>query len=323
MIIKGKAYGVPGATGSQGPAGPQGPPGPVGAEGLEWKGVWISTTAYVNDDAVAYNGASYFCINPNTNTPPTESPTDTHWALLASQGSTGPQGPQGIQGEKGDKGDQGVQGIQGIQGATGSAGAQGETGPQGVKGDAGIQGPTGSTGPAGATGPQGLKGDTGDTGPQGPAGPTGATGPKGDTGATGSSGATGATGAQGATGVGLSPGTPSAITVAFGTGTRPTDTTKPYLVSVTIEATYSISVAGTVGDTCELWVGPLNTVGTTGGSLVESWGASLTGILTLVGAGMRAKGCVRAMVPAGYYFAVRRTLSGTASIQSATTTYLT
>lgn len=126
----------------------------------------------------------------------------------------------------------------------------------------------------------------------------------------------------GNTGVGLSPGTPTAISVSFGTATRPTDTTKAYSVSVTIEATYSISVAGTVGDTCEIWVGPLNTVGTTGGALVESWGASLTGILTLVGAGMRARGTVRAVVPAGYYFAVRRTLTGTATIQSATTTYL-
>ena len=317
VIYKGRVYGVPGSTGSQGPIGPQGPPGPVGAEGLEWKGAWSSSASYVTDDAVAYNGASYFCINANTNNQPTGLPTDTNWALLASQGATGPQGPQGIQGEKGDKGEQG---IHGIQGATGSTGAQGEAGPQGVKGDTGSQGPVGSTGPAGATGPQGLKGDTGDAGPQGPAGPTGSTGPKGDVGATGSAGATGA---QGATGVGLSPGTPSAIAVTFGTGTRPTDTTKAYLVSVTIEATYSISVAGTVGDTCELWVGPANTVGTTGGSLVESWGASLTGILTLVGAGMRARGCVRAMVPAGYYFAVRRTLSGTATIQSATTTYLT
>lgn len=322
-VYKGRIYGVPGSTGSQGPVGPQGPPGPVGAEGLEWKGMWSSATAYVNDDAVAYDGASYFCINPNTNTPPTGSPTDTNWALLASQGATGPQGPQGIQGEKGDKGDQGIQGIQGVQGPQGLTGPQGDTGPQGLKGDTGNAGATGSQGPIGNTGPQGAKGDTGDAGPQGTTGPTGSAGPKGDTGATGPQGPAGATGAQGATGVGLSPGTPSAISVAFGTGTRPTDTTKPYLVSITIEATYSISVAGTVGDTCELWVGPANTVGTTGGSLVESWGASLTGILTLVGAGMRARGCVRAMVPAGYYFAVRRTLTGTATVHSATVTYLT
>ena len=294
--------GMPGASGSQGPAGPQGPPGPVGADGLEWKGLWISSSAYVNDDAVAYNGASYFCITPNTNTPPTGSPTDANWALLASQGNTGPQGPQGIQGEKGDQGNQGVQGIQGPQGLTGS---QGDSGPQGIKGD---------------TGPQGPKGDVGNTGPQGATGPTGATGPKGDVGATGP---TGATGPQGATGIGLSPGTPSTITVSFGSGTRPADTTKPYMVHVSINAAYSISVAGTVGDVCELWIGPASTIGTTGGTLVSSWGASLTGILTLVGAGIGARGALTTLVPAGWYFAIRRTTTGTATIQSATYTYLT
>lgn len=297
--------GIPGPTGSagaQGPAGPQGAPGPTGASGLEWKGQWSATASYILDDAVAYDGASYFCINPNTNTPPTKLPTDTNWALLASEGATGPQGPQGAQGEKGEKGNQG------IQGPTGSSGAQGEIGPQGAKGDTGAQGATGSTGPAGPTGPQGIKGDTGDTGPQGP------TGPKGDAGSTGP---------QGSAGVGLSPGSPSAISTSFGTGTRPSDITKPYMVAITLEAIYSISVAGTVGDTCELWIGAASNVGTTGGSLVESWGASLTGILTLVGAGMRSRGCLRAMVPAGYYFAVRRTLTGTATIQSATITYLT
>lgn len=311
VIYKGRVYGVPGSTGSQGPIGPQGPPGPVGAEGLEWKGAWSSSTSYVTDDAVAYNGASYFCINANTNTQPTGLPTDTNWALLASQGATGPQGPQGIQGEKGDKGDQGIQGPQGIQGIVGPQGDVGPQGAQGLKGDKGDAGSTGSQGPVGDTGPQGPKGDTGNTGAQGSAGATGATGP------------TGATGAQGPQGVGLSPGTPTAISVSFNTGTRPADTTKPYFISVTIDANYSISIAGTVGDTCEMWVGSASTVGTTGGALVESWKASLTGILTLVGAGMGARGCVRALVPAGYYFAVRRTVSGTATVQSATVTYLT
>lgn len=312
--------GMPGTSGAQGPTGPQGPPGPVGAEGLEWKGGWSSSAAYVNDDAVAYNGASYFCITPNTNTPPTGLPTDTNWALLASQGATGPQGPQGIQGDKGEKGDQGIQGSQGIQGPAGSTGPQGEVGPQGLKGDTGNTGSTGPQGPIGNTGPQGVKGETGDTGPQGATGPTGATGPKGDTGANGSPGATGA---QGTAGVGLSPGTPAPITVTFGAGTRPADTTKPYMVHVSISASYTIAVAGTVADVCELWIGPASTVGTTGGTLVSSWGASLTGILTLVGAGIGARGPLTTLVPAGWYFAIRRTTTGTSTIQSATYTYLT
>lgn len=169
----------------------------------------------------------------------------------------------------------------------------------------GMPGASGSQGPAG---PQGIPGNTGATGPAGP---------KGDTGATG------ATGAQGPQGTGLSPGTPAAITVAFGSAVRPADTTKPYIVSVTINAAYNIAVAGTVADVCELWIGPASTVGTTGGTLVSSWGASLTGILTLVGAGIGARGPLTTLVPAGWYFAIRRTTSGTATIQSATYTYLT
>lgn len=306
--------GPSGGTGSQGPAGPQGAPGPTGASGLEWKGQWNATASYILDDAVAYDGASYFCINPNTNTPPTELPTDTNWALLASEGATGPQGPQGVQGEKGDKGEQGIQGLQGPQGNTGP---QGDVGPQGAKGDQGNTGATGSTGAQGATGPQGPKGDVGDTGPQGSQGPTGATGPAG---AKGDTGATGATGPQG---TGLSPGTPATITVSFNTGTRPTDTTKPYVISVTIDAAYSIAVAGTVADVCELWIGPASTIGTTGGTLVSSWKASLTGILTLVGAGIGVRSPLQAIIPAGWYFAIRRTTTGTATIQSATYQYMT
>lgn len=313
-IYKGRVAVVPGEKGEQGAQGPQGPqgvPGPVGAEGLTWRGMWNTTTAYVLDDAVAYNGASYFCITPNTNTAPTEQPTDTTWALLASQGATGPQGAQGIQGEKGDKGDQGIQGL---------TGPQGDAGPQGAKGDTGNTGVTGSQGPIGNTGPQGVKGDTGDAGQQGP---TGATGPTGSTGATGPKGDTGAAGATGSQGVGLSPGTPATISVSFGTATRPVDTTKPYFISVSIDATYTVAVAGTVADVCELWIGPLSTVGTTGGTRVCSWRGQLTGILTLVGAGIGLRSPLSALVPAGWYFAIRRTTTGTATINESTYTYLT
>lgn len=108
-------------TASQGPEGPQGvqgpagPPGPVGPAGLNWQGSWNKFNSYVEDDAVGYGGASYFCIsdieggasnvNPATDT--------THWALLAAQGA---------------------QGIQGVQGPTGPQGAQGPAGPSGSLG---------------------------------------------------------------------------------------------------------------------------------------------------------------------------------------------
>lgn len=89
--------------GQQGPIGPQGVPGPVGPAGLTWQGVWVSGTTYAIDDAVGYNGASWFCIAPTSGTTPPNLAT-TEWALLAAQGATGPQGPQGIAGPAGPSG---------------------------------------------------------------------------------------------------------------------------------------------------------------------------------------------------------------------------
>lgn len=107
---------IPGPVGPAGPAGPQGnagpqgapgPVGPVGPAGLNWQGVWSASGTYVVDDAVGYNGASWFCIanvGPSA-TPPSSDPTK--WALLAAQGATGPQGPVGPQGPTGPQGPSG------------------------------------------------------------------------------------------------------------------------------------------------------------------------------------------------------------------------
>ena len=84
-----------GSNGAQGPFGPQGIPGPVGPAGLNWQGAWSAISTYVIDDAVGYNGASYFCVNfvgPSAITPDIDT---VNWALLAAQGAIGPQGPQG------------------------------------------------------------------------------------------------------------------------------------------------------------------------------------------------------------------------------------
>lgn len=109
------AQGQQGIQGVQGQAGANGAPGPVGPAGLNWQGTWAATTSYVTDDAVAYNGASYFCILSITGNAANQPPNlnTTNWALLAAQGATGPQGPQGIQG------------IQGLVGPTGPQGPSG------------------------------------------------------------------------------------------------------------------------------------------------------------------------------------------------------
>jgi hypothetical protein len=100
-----------GAQGPQGVQGPAGPPGPVGPAGLEWQGSWVSGTSYVEDDAVGYDGASWFCILATSGTTAPDVDT-THWALLASQGAVGPQGEQGPEGPQGPQGEAGSQTLQ-------------------------------------------------------------------------------------------------------------------------------------------------------------------------------------------------------------------
>ena len=186
--------GLTGSTGATGPAGVQGIAGPIGPAGLTWKGLWSTTGAYVKDDVVGFNGASYFCLAPvsNSSTTPTSDPTK--WALLASQGVDGPQGPTGAAGATGPQGPIGLTGPQGPTGAAGAQGLAGSDGATGPQGATGLTGATGATGPAGATGLQGPRGLTGATGATGSTGPTGPAGVAGATGPAGPQGATGATG---------------------------------------------------------------------------------------------------------------------------------
>lgn len=90
-------------AGQQGPIGPQGVAGPVGPAGLNWQGAWVSGASYVIDDAVGYDGASWFCIAPTSGTVAPDLAT-TAWALLAAEGAQGQQGPQGIAGPAGPSG---------------------------------------------------------------------------------------------------------------------------------------------------------------------------------------------------------------------------
>ena len=92
-----------GAQGPQGVQGPPGPPGTVSPAGLEWRGAWVSGTSYVADDAVGYDGASYFCILATSGTTAPDLAT-ANWALLASQGAQGIQGVQGPTGPQGPAG---------------------------------------------------------------------------------------------------------------------------------------------------------------------------------------------------------------------------
>lgn len=89
---------VVGLRGPQGDPGPRGPAGAVGPAGLNWQGSWTSGNDYVEDDAVAYDGASYFCIADVAGGTTNPGDDTTHWALLAAQGANGEEGPRGPRG---------------------------------------------------------------------------------------------------------------------------------------------------------------------------------------------------------------------------------
>jgi hypothetical protein len=109
-----------GIQGIQGDQGVQGPIGLTGATGIEWRGEWDAVTDYVDNDAVFYDGASWFASgDPVVG----EVPSDiaANWYPLALQGVQGVQGIQGIQGIQGVQGDIGVTGDTGLTGPIGDA----------------------------------------------------------------------------------------------------------------------------------------------------------------------------------------------------------
>lgn len=134
-----------GTTGATGPQGIQGVPGPIGPAGLNWQGTWSALGIYAPDDAVGFNGASWFCLNavgPSASNPLID---PTNWALLASEGAAGPAGPTGASGAAGAAGATGPQGIAGSTGSQGIQGIPGPTGAQGIQGIQGIPGTGGTT----------------------------------------------------------------------------------------------------------------------------------------------------------------------------------
>ncbi len=206
-----------------------------GADGdMSWAGEWSSSSNYVANQVVYYEGSAYICIQGNSNLRPDQNATQ--WSLVVSKGDAGATGAAGPTGSAGVKGAEGDTGPQGPTGATGSSGSQGPQGPKGIQGDAGSSatvavGST-TTGSAGSSAsvsnsgsssqatfnftiPRGATGATGAQGATGPQGSQGATGPQGSTGAAGSQGSNGtaATIAVGSVSTGL-PGSSASVTNA-------------------------------------------------------------------------------------------------------------
>lgn len=77
----------------KGADGEEGPAGPVGPAGLTWRGEYSDDVTYLKDDAVGYEGASYFSLIETTGVAPL--PENDAWALMAAYGERGPKGAQG------------------------------------------------------------------------------------------------------------------------------------------------------------------------------------------------------------------------------------
>jgi len=75
---------------------------------MAWRGDYSDATAYVLNDAVSYNGASYYCIQAGTNQQPDTHPA--YWSLVAAAGATGAAGRTVRSGSGAPAGELGVDG---------------------------------------------------------------------------------------------------------------------------------------------------------------------------------------------------------------------
>jgi hypothetical protein len=84
--------------GPTGPTGVTGDTGPTGPIGINWQGSWDENINYVVNDAVFYEGSSWFALaDPDIGSVPSD--TSPYWDALAVQGSHGPTGATGPAGE--------------------------------------------------------------------------------------------------------------------------------------------------------------------------------------------------------------------------------
>lgn len=172
------------------------------------------------------------------------------------------------------------------------------------------EGPTGPQGPEGPAGPPGDKGDTGDQGPQGIEGPSGIDGEIGPQGIQGIQGPIGNTGPAGADGV-AQVGSPESRTVALSTAYQCTNTARPCVVMISLQAMSSISLAGASNNEGAVYLGSTSAVSSGVGSAVGAYKNNLGGGLVIgLNLTMQTAKTYTVNVPAGWYFSVRQT-SGT------------
>jgi hypothetical protein len=103
---------IQGPTGPTGPTGATGDTGPTGEIGINWQGSWDENVNYVVNDAVFYEGSSWFASSdPDLGSVPSD--TSPYWDELAAKGLQGATGPTGATGDTGPTGPSGVISVTG------------------------------------------------------------------------------------------------------------------------------------------------------------------------------------------------------------------
>lgn len=118
------------------------------------------------------------------------------------------------------------------------------------------------------------------------------------------------------------PGAPVSRSLAFATLYQATTKTKPAVISVNVETTYTVTLAGVMEDLVEIRIGAeadkAKLVDGSGGIVVPSFRTSLTGIALTVGMSQTQRNQMLVLLPVGWYFAIRRVTGTKAVISSAT-----
>lgn len=98
------------------------------------------------------------------------------------------------------------------------------------------------------------------------------------------------------------------ITPSFATAYQAVDPTKPAMITVIVDLTTTVAVGAPQANTVELIIGPTSAVAAGSGTLADTYRSDLS--VTLISLGFTGRQKVFALLPVGYFWAIRRT-SGT------------
>lgn len=110
-------------------------------------------------------------------------------------------------------------------------------------------------------------------------------------------------------------GAPNALSLAFSTAYQATNPAKPAFVHITVDLTTTVAVGSPQANTCELVVGSTNAVASGTGSIEDTYRSDLS--VTLISLGFTGRQSLKAIIPVGYWYAIRRTVGTGITIVSA------